>query len=168
MTHIRNFFLQLNLLCFLKTPQSQFTKITTKLLYQNRLLELIQFSPHNSKPHCLYDVPFNLFFLYPQHLCRLCVTGLLNVLEKPWNRLDSYFSFDFLFLQVELLPHCDLVQSWDVASHSCLQQSIQFMWFERFLVQQINGIIIKRVTVNGPDHQFCHCICHHICLVDNI
>lgn len=129
LAEVGNFFLELDLLCFLEASQSQFTALHIKLLYQDSLLELIQLSFHDPQSDRFYNVSFHLFFLYSQHLSSLCITGLFNVFEKTRNRFNPHFSGNLLFLQVEFFPYSYFLQCWDISSHSSLQQWIKFMGF---------------------------------------
>ena len=98
MTQISDFFLKLDLLGFLQASQSQFTRITIKVLDENSFLIFVEFGPHDSQSDCLYDICFDFFFLDGEHLCGLGVAGLLDVLEESGYGFDFDFSGYFLFL----------------------------------------------------------------------
>ena len=130
LAHISDFLLKLDLLNLLKASKIQFTIIDETLLYEDSFLIFVEFGSHDAQPDCLYDVPFDFLFLNAQHLCGLGVAGLFDVFEESGDGLDSDFSLDLFFLQVELLPYCDFIQCRNITGHSALQQWIQFMGFD--------------------------------------
>ena len=101
-----------------------------KLLNKYGFLIFVELGFHDAKSDSLYDVPFNFFFLYSQHLSSLNITGLLDIFEKSRNGFDSNFSRNLLFLQVKLLPNCDLVESCDITGHSGLKKWIKLVSFQ--------------------------------------
>ncbi len=137
------------------------------VLDDDSLLKFVELGLHDSQSNCFYNVTFDFLFLNSQHLGCLGVACLIDFLEDSGDCLDFNFSCNFLFVQIVLRPNIYFLQSRNVTSHSCLKQWEEFVSLEWFSGQDVNCIIIERVTENRLYHKLRHSLRDYIGLIDN-